>query len=488
MSLSVASLQEGLQRKVASGLAWSVIRNWGNRFITLGVFVLLARLLEPAQLGLFAAAVAVLAIVDVLVEQGFGDAIVQRRALTSAQVNAAFYITIGLAVLAYTLLFLAAPWLERIMKAEGLAPVLRWAGIAVVINALGSCQQAMLRREFDYKWLALRVLIATAIAGLVAAACAVAGLGVWSLVVQYLVFAVLNVGLLWMRPRWRPGIEIDRAGVRSLFGFGSSVLGTRLLEYANVRFIEVFLAATLGPVALGVYMVGARIHQTLMLLLISTFMDVSLSAFAQLADRLEDFRRAYYRATEAVGAIVMPLFIATALLAPELTVIAFGEKWRESAFVLRALALVGSLQAVQYLNNAAISARGRPDVAFWLNGLKAAMAVIALLASMGMELEKVVVAFALGQVLATLVTLYIGGRILEAPLTGVVRRLWPCAVACGVMALVVGAVRHAPGIDETPLLLRSALLAGSAALAYLGSWRLVAPVQMRAVLALRRAL
>ena len=484
--MSVTSPIEGLQRKVVSGLAWSVVRNWGNRLITFALFVLLARLLEPAQMGLFAAAVAVLAIVDILIEQGFGDAIVQRRTLTRAEVNAAFYVTIVLAALAYAALFAAAPLIERQMQTEGLATILRWAGVAMLVNAFGSCQHAMLRREFEYRWIALRVLVATAIAGAVAAACALMGLGVWSLVVQYLVFSALNVGLMWLRPGWVPGREVDRTGLRELLRYGSSVLGTRLLEYGNVRFIEVFLAATLGPVALGIYMVGARIHQTLMLLLISSFMDVSLSAFARLADRMDEFRRVYYRAIEAVGALVMPCFVVAALLAPELIVIAFGAKWGESAFVLRVLGAVGALQVVQYLNQAAISARGRPDLAFWLNGLKAAMAVVALLLSHGQDLSHVVIAFAAGQVLATVVTLYLGGRVLEAPLMEVVRRLAPCATACLAMVAAVSGLRLVPDVALLPLPLRGALLLTAAVIAYLGSWRLLAPAQMRGVLAMAR--
>lgn len=485
--MSVSTPTEGLQRKVVSGLAWSVIRNWGNRFITLGVFVLLARLLEPAQMGLFAAAIAVLAIVDVVIEQGFGDAIVQRRTLSAAQVNAAFYVTIALSGLAFALLFVLAPVVEQRMQTEGLATVLRWAGLAMLINAFGSCQQAMLRRGFHYRWLALRVLIATSVAGAVAVGCALMGLGVWSLVVQYLVFATLNVGLMWVRPPWVPGREVDTAGLFELFRYGSSVLGTRLLDYGSVRFIELFLAATLGPVALGVYMVGARIHQTLMLLLISSFMDVSLSAFSRLADRMDDFRRAYYRATEAAGALAMPCFVAVALLAPELTVLAFGEKWAESAFVLRVLGAVGALQVVQYLNHAAISARGRPDIAFWLNALKAGTAITALLASRGGDLRDVVIAFAGGQVLATIVALYLGGRVLEAPLVEVARRLAPCVLACMAMVAAVVAVHWMPGFAPLPLLLRTVLLAAVAALAYLGCWRLLAPAQMRAVLTMARA-
>jgi O-antigen/teichoic acid export membrane protein len=485
--MSATTPVEGLQRKVVSGLAWSVVRNWGNRLITLGVFILLARLLEPAQMGLFAAAVAVLAVVDMVIEQGFGDALVQRRTVTVAQINAAFYVTVVLATLAYAGLFAAAPMIERRMQTEGLATILRWAGLAMLINAFGSCQQAMLRREFSYRWLALRVLIATAVAGGAAAICALMGLGVWSLVVQYLVFSLLSVGLLWFRPGWVPGRLVDAAGLRELFGYGSRVLGTRLLDYGNARFIELFLAATLGPVALGIYVVGARIHQALLLLLISSFTDVSMSAFSRLAERMDEFRRVYYRATEAVGAIVMPCFVAVALLAPELTVLAFGEKWTQSAFVLRVLGAVGALQVVQYLNHTAINARGRPDVAMWLSALRAASAVVALLLSRGQDLHTVIYAFALAQTAATAVSLYLGGRVLGAPLIEVARRLAPCVLACLVMIASVMALRAVSGVSALPVLPRGSLLLTAAVLSYVACWRLLAPAQMRAVLTIARA-
>jgi O-antigen/teichoic acid export membrane protein len=182
----------------------------------------------------------------------------------------------------------------------------------------------------------------------------------------------------------------------------------------------------------------------------------------------------------------MPCFVMAALLAPELTVLAFGEKWADSAFVLRVLGAVGALQVVQYLNHAAISARGRPDIAFWLNGLKAGMAVAALLASRGQGLQQVVLAFAAGQVLATIVSLYLGGRVLEAPLLEVARRLAPCAAACLAMVAAVSALRLVPDVALLPLALRAALLFTAAALAYLGVWRLLAPAQMRSVIAMAR--
>lgn len=484
--MSAAAGGLALRGKVLSGLGWTLVRNWGNRLITLAVFVLLARLLEPAEFGLFAAAIAVLAVLDVLVEQGLGDAIVQRRELTTAQVNAAFYLTLGISTLAYLVMFAAAPAIERWMHTEQLGEMLRWAGLAMVVNAFGICQQAMLRREFAYKWLALRLLLATAVAGAVAALCAWHGLGAWSLVAQYLVFTSLNVGLLWLRPGWRPTLDVDARSVRPLLGYGANVLGMRLLEYGNVRFIELFVAWTLGPVALGIYMVAARVHQTLVLALVFSVLDVSLSAFARLAERLDEFGAAYMRATEAIGALVVPFFVAIALLAPELVHIAFGAKWSASAPVLQVLCIVGAFQALQYLNGSAISALGRPGVVLWLHALKAATAVATLLLSRGETLERVILAFAVGQGLAAVVILYIGSRFLHTTGWDVVRRLWPYVTACLAMAAVAAVLRRYAGWDDWPALARLVVLGAAIAATYLGVCRVIAPERVRALVAFVR--
>ena len=476
----------GLRRKVLAGLGWSAVRNWGNRFITLAVFVVLARLLGPSELGLFAAAAATFGFLDILIEQGFGDAIVQRRALTPAQLNSAFYVSLVLAGACYLGLYVAAPWLEVLLNAEGLTPILRVGGLALPISAASTCQQAVLRREFDFKWLALRTLIATAVAGIAAIGCALAGLGVWSLVVQYLVYATLSSALLWLRPRWMPGREVDAAGLRSMLGFSGSVFGNRLLDYSNNRFVELFVSATLGPALLGIYLVGARVHLTLMTLLISTVMDVSLSGFSRLAEDMNKLRAAYYQSIEAAAALITPCFVLVGLLAPELVVLAFGARWSSGAFVLQAMSLIGSLQVLQHLNASAVNAIGRPHVSLALNALKAAIVLLALFFSQGSLLQTVVIAYAVGQFVAALIAFGIGSRVLEAPLVTALRRIWPYVVASAAMVLVVQAARLSGWVVQVPALPRVLLLASLAVATYALVCIVLARGRMGAALAMLR--
>lgn len=471
----------GLGAQVRAGLLWTLVRNWGNRVITLGVFVILARLLAPEELGAFAAAVAVLALVDLFVEQGFGDAIVQRRELGPAQLNAALFVNVGIALVAYAALFLAAPWVAQRTGGPQVATILQVAGLALPLNALAVGQQALARRRFEYRWLAARTLVATALGGIAAVGGALLGFGAWALVAQYLVFATVQTLLLWLRPGWKPGLAADWQALPGLLRYSASVLGTRLLEYGNSRFIEVFLAASLGTAALGIYLVGARVHQTMIYMLGSSVLDVALAGLSRLAHEPPKLREALLRGLELAAALAAPAFVVAAIVAPDLIAVAFGPTWHEAGPLLRALALLGALQVVQFIHGSAWNAVGRPQVTMAVNGLRAAVAVGTLLATRGQPLERTVLAFAIGQAACLPVVFWVSRRVLGLSLRAAARRLAPFAGSAALVA-VAGIALHVHGIGAAwPAAVRGTVYGLGAVAAQLALCLAFAPAQSRSV-------
>ena len=102
-------MSESLRSKVITGLFWSMIQSWGVKLATLLVFMVLARVLDPYQLGVFAAAMVVLSFVGLFIDQGLSQAIVQTAQITVRQLNTVFLINLILAALIYAGLWFAAP-------------------------------------------------------------------------------------------------------------------------------------------------------------------------------------------------------------------------------------------------------------------------------------------------------------------------------------------------------------------------------------------
>ena len=468
-----------LHSKVRSGLLWSLVQSWGVKFTTLLLYMVLARVLDPHQLGVFAAAMVVLAFVGLFVDQGLSQAIVQRAQITVQQLNTVFLINLGLAILIYTLLWFAAPLIAGYFKITELTDILRVSSLAVLISATCFSQQAMLHRNFRYRWLATSALVATLISGVVGVACALNGLGTWSLVVQMLTGSAIGAVMLWTQPQWRFSFELDFAGVGGLLKFGMHRLGTSVLDFANTRYVEIFVAATLGPIALGIYSVGVRIYQALMQALSAAVLDVALSGFSRLADDRPALIAAYYKAVTLTTAVAVPIFCLIAAVAPETIVVFFGGKWAESAEVLRPIALLGALHVIEYYNGTLFNAIGKPQIGLQFLILKTVVTFLALWLLHQSDLVLIVYAYVASQLIVMPLSFYLARRMVGVSLRTLWMTLWRFLVACVIGIGLISLSRQVELIGQLSVLPRLLVLSLIGSLGYTGFLAFTARAQVR---------
>ncbi len=465
---------DSLGRKVRLGLLWSLVRHWGSRLISFALFVLVARLLQPVDVGLFAASMTVLAIIEVFVDSGLGRAIVQRRELTPAQINLAFWVNAASAVVLSVLLWFAAPLAAQWLNLPALTGVLRTGTLWLIFSALGLAQLALYERRLDYRGLAVRTLTATAVSGVTGVSLAALGYGAWSLVVQSLVMTGLMAAMLWYRSPWRPTRDFAPEGFGEMLHYGVRILGSRILDFANNRSIELILAATLG-----LYQIGARLYQTLMQLLSSAILDVAHSGFSRLADDRPRLQAAYYRSVGATAAIAMPCFVALGLLAPEVSTVLFGQRWAGSAAVLMPLALLGATQVVQFYNGGTLNAIGLSSVTLRINLAKVAATAISLALTWGQPLGVIVGGFVAGQLCVSPYSYAMARKHVGVSLRATWRAMRPYVIGLAAMLAVTLALRQIPAVAAAPVLLRLVLLAAAAALAYAGTCMMLGRAQLR---------
>lgn len=461
-----AAVAPSLRAKVIAGLLWSVFTSWGGRLLSLATFVVLVRYVGPPEVGLLAAAMVVLNFAELFVEQGFVSAIVQRREITPEQLGAAFVVNIALGALVFAALAAGAPWIARAMRVEGLAPILPWAAFVIPLRALGFCQLAMAQRQFAYKALAGRTLLAQAISAVVAIALAVQGAGVWALVAQALLNAGLTSALLWVGPQWRPQRPLDFAGVRSMAGYSVNILGTRIVDYGNRNGAPLLIAASVGPTGLGLYTVGVRVYETLLGLFTSAVTQVAHSGFSRLAHDPVRLAEAHRRAVACTALVALPAFTLTAIAAPELVQLLFGSAWLPSVPVMQAMALLGAAQSVQFFNGNALNAIGRPHLSLLLNIIKLCAGVASLLLTRGEPLAIIAWSFVSGQLAVSPLGTWLARRHVGISLRAIARALAPSLLASLAMLAVGLALRLWPAFESLGTPARAAALLAAAGCTY----------------------
>ncbi|MEM9714337.1 MAG: oligosaccharide flippase family protein, partial [Actinomycetota bacterium] len=342
-------------------VAWSFVMTAGQQVITLVITFLLAALLGPEAFGTVAMAAVYVAFVQLLVRQGMVPAIVQRRELTPAHQDTAFWMTMGAAAVLTLLSLALAPWWASVNDLPDLAAVIWWLSITIPLKGLTVVQEGLLRREMAFKSLAARTNGAALVGGLAGIVAAVSGAGVWALVIQQIVSAAVEVLTLWWVSSWRPGLRVRRDAARDLLGFTSGSLLASLGTFVNNRGDALIIGLFFGPVAVGLYRLAAR--------LVNVVVDISARALQQAAlpelARLQDDRARFIRrATEVMrttAILSLPTFGLIAGTAPAFLRL-LGEEWEPAAVPLQLLCATGAVRSFGLVVGAILQATGRPQL------------------------------------------------------------------------------------------------------------------------------
>ncbi|MFO1146983.1 MAG: lipopolysaccharide biosynthesis protein [Alsobacter sp.] len=339
-ALSTDHLKDRLGAKTVTGglvaLAAQPVR-FVIQFVSTAI---MARLLVPADFGLFAMAWSVLAFIGVFSNLGLGMATVQRETIDQNTVSGLFWLNLAFGAVLLPVTWALAPlaaWFFGDHRVVGLTVAMSFT---LLFGALGAQHTAIMLRTMRYVPLQISGLIghiSGAIAGILAAW--VFKLDYWALVVNAWAASIATQLFIWSSCRWRPSMVRDWSGAVSGLRFGATFTVANLIDYFHRQLDNLIIGWRFGPAELGIY---SRAYQLMMLPIvlfngnIASTVEPSLS---RMQNEPERWRRAFLSALGLVtvlGAGAAALFIASA---HPLIVIIYGPNWAESADVLRWLAI-----------------------------------------------------------------------------------------------------------------------------------------------------
>lgn len=434
-----------LQGRVARGLTWTLIDTWGSQLLALVIFIVLARLLTAADFGLVALAAVFIFFAQLIVDQGLGDALIQRRSLTRSNIDTAFWVSMATGTMLTVVgLLLAAP-IATLLNEPRLEPILRVLSLTFVLAALNSIQMALLRREMAFRSLAVRRLVAVAAGGAVGITLALLGYGVWALVAQQLTNAAVSVVMLWRASPWRPRREVSLSDFRDLLGFGINVLAGDVLHFFSRHMDNLLIGIFMGTVPLGFYAVAYRILDTSQALLVNAARKLAFPVFSRLQNDPERLRRAYARAARGLSVIFLPGYIGLALVAQEAIVLIFGQRWAESAPVAAILFLIGPVLTVQLFSGAVLNAVGHPEITFRIRLITSIVNVTGFFIAVAVfrDIAAVAAAFVIRGYLVVPLIMYWLRRYVGIPVAAHFAQLRAPAIATALMAVAVLVVKFA---------------------------------------------
>ena len=211
---------QSLKSKVAKGAVWTLLEKLSTQIVSFIVGLILARLLTPDDYGTVALTGIFFAIAGVLVDGGFGGALIQKKNADDLDFNSVFYLNLFMSVLAYIALFFAAPWIADFYKTPALKNIVRVSAICFFFNAFNAIQGAELTKKMLFH-LSFRISLITCFTSAVCGVTlAFMGYGVWALVWSSLITGFVGVIARWFIIAWRPKLMFSLERLKPLFSYG----------------------------------------------------------------------------------------------------------------------------------------------------------------------------------------------------------------------------------------------------------------------------
>ncbi|MGQ9406677.1 lipopolysaccharide biosynthesis protein [Mycolicibacterium gilvum] len=440
--------------------AWNYLVFGLSKSSALLTTVVVARLLDPADFGLFALALLIINFFDYLKDLGVGAALVQSPGSWKRFAPTGLTLVTAFGVLAGAGLAIAAPLAGSMLGQPELTNMVRVLAIAVTISAIGILPAALLRRRLDFKRRLWPEFTAAIIKAVLTIALAATGFGVWSLVYGQLVGAVALAVLYWWVARTPLDYGFDPHEARHLVRYGVSVTGVTLLAFGIASVDYAVVGIRLGDTALGLYTLAFRIPELLVLNLCVVISEVLFSSLSRLQKDRRSVGEHYLQVLAVVVPLTAPICVALGAAAPAVIATLYGPQYAEAAPVLAVLAVYGLIHSASFHAGDVFKAIGRPGLLTATGAAKLAILIWPIWWAAGHSIVMVAVVLLLAE-LVPLVANFVLVRVVTgiplASLAKVTLRPLPAAAA---MALVMVGVTYSAGRWPAPIQLVVAMLAG----------------------------
>jgi len=370
---------------VARGVIWRVMEVSGTEVLAFASFVLLARLLTPDDFGVVSQASLFILTIQLILQQGFPEALVQMDGVDDDYFETSMWANITLGAAAALLLVAAAPFLASILSEPALAPVLVGLAPTLVLLAANRIYLAKLRRSFFFQKFMLLNVVATLAGALGATTLALNGFGLWSLIAQQWLYALIGLIVGFACTGWLPGLRFRVDHMRSMWAFSSMTVLEAMSAFCARRLDLLILAWYWSAREIGFYFLANRLLFSAGMLTYYSVSHLALPFLSRLQHDPIEFRLAVYRTMQLVSLICLPTFAGLALVAPVLIPLLFGNEWISSIQPFQVLAALSPFYAMTLTYGQILIAAGQARDAMILSGITMVLflAAVALAAPYG---------------------------------------------------------------------------------------------------------
>ena len=425
------------RQSVFSNLIWRFMERCGAQVVSFVVSIVLARILEPELYGTIALVTVITSILQVFVDSGMANALIQKKDTDDLDYSSVFYFNVAFCLVLYIGLFFAAPLISRIYGSPDLVPVIRVLGLTIVVSGVKNVQQAYVAKTMQFRRFFFSTLGGTLFSAVVGITMAYRGFGIWALVAQQLLNVTVNTAILWLTVGWKPKLMFSLRRLGGLVSYGWKLLASALLDTVYLKLYQVVVGLKYTSSDLAYYNKADQLPLLVVENINSSIDSVLLPVLSAEQDSKEAVRDMTRRAIKTSTYIMMPMMAGLAVCAEPLVRLLLTDKWLPCVPYMQVFCIVYAFYPLHTANLNAIKAMGRSDVFLKLEIIKKIVSTILLVVSMNISVYAIALSQLVSCVTSQLINSWPNRKLLDYSYLHQLRDMAPAILLSLVMALCV---------------------------------------------------
>lgn len=406
-------MSDNLKQKTQKGLVWSFIERFATQGVQFLFGIILARLLSPEDYGTIAMPLVFLAIAQCIIDSGFSTALIRKPDLTEDDLSTAFYFNIGVGVVCYLLLFFTSPLIADFYNTPILADLLKVTALATLFNPLCAVQQAILTRKIDFKTQAVVSLSGAIVSGIVGLVMAFNGFGVWSLVCQQVGGYAIRTILLWVLGKWKPKRRWSWESFHYLWGFGSKMLGSGLLDTIYNNIYPIVIGKFFSANDLGNYTRANQFATLPSSNVTGVLQRVTFPVLSSIQNEDERLAKNYRKILKLSAFLIFPMMLMLSAIADPLVRVLLTDKWEGCIILLQIVCFQMMWYPIHAINLNLLTVKGRSDLFFRLEVFKKIVGVAIMCVTIPQGIIWMVSGGIVSSMIALVINTYYTGKLIQ---------------------------------------------------------------------------
>ncbi len=461
-----------LKRRALRGVTWAAIGGNGAQVLAFVFFVLISRAVGPEAFGAVAVSLLMLELSRVFCSDCVAVNLISEGAFQTTRFNAAFALSLGLAIVLALLLGSLAPFIGGAIGVPALSYVLPQIVLILPLLPVTRLFEAELMLRMEFRPLAMRSLLGAMLGGGAGVAAAYMHQGVEALILQQWVAAVTSVLLLGAQAKWRPGLQFTRAEFIELARQSAAISPANLIANLRQTFDGMAIAWFSGAATVGVYNFAKRTRLALQLGLSAAITRVSLPTFAHVRDTPERLASVLNQSLGLAAVAAFPVFVGIGAVGPELIKVFLGARWADAAWPLAFLMIGGAVAITNRLSENALLTCDKRSAIIAINAASLALLVLAIAWTGRYGPTAVAAAVSLEATVHEFAAWIVAARVIpQLKLKEYLRRVWiPMGISLAMLALIA-TLRETGFAEHLPAFVRLAVFVLLGAIFYcVGAW------------------